>query len=330
MSVLQRHPSIVRLALVLLLAGTLGASGCASSGGGMLPPPEEDAGRARDAGVPSDGGLGVDSGIVERDAGGGGCGVGQHMCGAGCLDDLPNDALRGCRFGCGEPCPMPAHATASCTPMGACDFTCDPPFTLVAGACMCTPRTCTGMMLTCGAADDGCGMTLDCGTCTDGAMCMAGTCGCAPDSAEPDETAVSPRMVGMLTDVPDSSLTLDTYSLGSATDQDWLAIHVSDNCCDANPIARVTLDRIPMGANYDLAAFYVCDSGGDSSTCNAGMPDSTVGAGCSSAAGGTTIETVEVATECSGLDEGGTLLIRVTAASWARTCIAYRVQVDVT
>lgn len=314
-------------ALVVLMASTLDA--CAGDDPNR-PPVEMDAGSDLDAEAPADAATGPDdAGNVGRDAGSGGCGIGQHACGAGCIDDLPNDSTRGCRFGCGEPCPEPSNATSTCTSTGACDFTCNAPFVRDGATCACAPRNCMDLRLTCGPADNGCGTTLDCGSCTDGAMCMAGTCGCPPDSAEPDESAVTPHLVGMLTDAPDSSLTVDTYTLHSMTDVDWLAIHVADNCCDANPIARVTLDRIPMGANYDLAAFYVCDSGGDASTCNAGTPDSTVGVGCSSASSGATIETVEVSSECAGIDEAGTLLIRVTAATWVRMCIAYRVQVDV-
>jgi hypothetical protein len=71
-------------------------------------------------------------------------------------------------------------------------------------------------------------------------------------------------------------------------------------------------------------------SGGDSGNCTAGMADNMIGRGCVSATTGSGAETIGMGTECSGSDDGGTLLIHVTARTFARTCGNYQIEVDVT
>ncbi len=277
-----------------------------------------------------------DGGAEERDGGGDGtrdagpaqCRTGQHVCGGGCVDDLPNEPENGCRTGCGEACDVPTGGVATCDADGACALGCERPFVLIDGTCVCEPRTCSDLGAECGAPDDGCGSPLDCGSCSGGAVCLMGSCGCMPDDQEPNErrstltSSVGGGAEGWSMVYPD-------WSLHDADDEDWYRFDVTDGGFNGNPAITVTLDRIPTGSDYTLAIYYVCDSGGDDSTCN-GMTDNSVGHGCIAGLSGTTSETLLLETECSGtIDEDGTLYVRVTSATWGGSCEPYRLSVDI-
>lgn len=310
------------------IAGLLLSLGCADGGGSLV-----DGGGGRpDGGGASDGG-----GMTGTDAGGGrdasttlpGCMTGQHACGAGCIDDLENLPENGCRYGCGEPCPTPPDGTADCDADGTCTFACEPPFRREGDACTCAARTCEDWGYTCGAPDDGCGMLLDCGSCAGGGACIDGACQCMPDAREPNDSRLEAPNIGSATDAPDTNLVFDTFSIDEASDEDWFAISVADDFDAGNPQVRVTLRGFGSGSDYDLAAYYVCGSGGDSSTCSAGMVDNMIGHGCASRSSGGTSETVEIASECSGTDDGGTLYLHITARAFGGSCMPYELEVDV-
>ncbi|MBX3268932.1 MAG: hypothetical protein KF729_01650 [Sandaracinaceae bacterium] len=307
-----------------LTAALLFSLGCADGGGGML---DGGAGTPRDGGATADAGGAADGG-ARTDAGGPTtCGPGQHACGAGCIDDLPNTPENGCRFGCGEACPTPPDGAADCDAAGQCTFACPPPFRREGGACVCARRTCEDWGHTCGAPDDGCGTPLDCGSCSTDAICFEGACQCPPDREEPNETRIAAKLIGTATDSPDTDLSFTELSIHVASDQDWFQIPVTDAFDFGNPQVRVTLRDIPSGDDYDLAAYYVCTSGGDSSACTTGTPDPMIGRGCRSANLGSATETVEIATECSGTDESGSLYIHVSARTFTGTCQRYRLNV---
>lgn len=314
------HPSLRALLVTVLAAMWLPA--CADGGGGPGDgaPNDEDGGARRDAG--------------HRDGGSTTCTSGQHRCGGGCIDDLANDPANGCQFGCGEPCPTPPDGMAACSAEGLCTFACPPPFHQEGDACVCTPRTCTDLGYMCGAPDDGCGTPLDCGACGDGAECIDGTCGCPADDAESNDSSDTATPMGNLSDSPSTDATLDTFTIDASTDHDWYSFNVADNtdcCTSTNPDITVTLDRIPTGSNYDLAAYYVCDATRDHQTsCGSGAPDTMIGAGCSSASSGTTSETVVLNTECGGTtNEDGKLLIHVIPRTFGGSCAAYRLRIHV-
>lgn len=293
-------------------------SGCP----GTSVPGTPDAGVRADGGTVRDGGR--DAAVV--------CSTGSHRCGGGCIPDLSNDPAMGCRLGCGEACVAPARGVASCTSDGACDFACTSPFRRVGDACTCLPATCEELgFVECGAPDDGCGTTLDCGSCPMGGTCVAGRCGCAPDLHEPNDTQSTFTVIsGDLDDSMDPDTMVADFGLHSMDDEDWIRWHVVDGFdLGGNPIITVTLEGVPIGADYDLAAFFRCDSGGDATACDVGTPDFRVGRGCASAtAGAGAVETVTLSTECSGLDEHGGLYVLVTARTFT-TCGTYRVQVSV-
>lgn len=251
------------------------------------------------------------------------CGTGQHRCGAGCIDDLPNEPAHGCRNGCGEPCPTPPDGTAACSPEGTCTFACEPPFYRDGATCVCRARTCADLGFSCGAPDDGCGRTLDCGGCDGGGVCISGSCSCPPDAREPNNGRLQAPEIARLTDAPDSSATFAEFNLHSATDQDWFTIHVDDDWDAGNPQIRVELDRVPEGSEYTLTAWYVCDNGSDESPC-------TVARTCSAGATSAASASVEIATECGGTtDEHGVLWIQITPTRWSGSCAPYRLVVNV-
>lgn len=309
--------------LVAVLALSIMAA-CAEGGGGGVGG-GSDAGR--DAG---DAALGGDAG--RRDGGTTTCPAGQHACGGGCIDDLPNEPENGCRLGCGEPCPAPATGTASCSSAGTCDFTCTVPFRREGDDCVCTPRTCESIGAMCGAPDDGCGNTLDCGNCG-GEACIDGRCVCTPDPGEPgnDSRSSSPNLGSFADgdDPPDHEY--GEGAIGREGDVDWVRYRILDTYdvpIGSNPDLLVTLDRVPADSTYTLSAFYVCDSGGDSTSCAQGSADNEIGRGCTRT-GITSAGAVRLETECSGSDESGTLYVRVRAETWSGTCEAHRLTLRV-
>ncbi len=260
------------------------------------------------------------------------CPSGQHRCGTTCMEDQANTPDIGCSQGCGEAClAPPAHADASCSTEGACDLTCTGAWMRDGDHCSCAPSSCETTGAMCGTPDDGCGTPLNCGTCSGTATCMSGMCACAADAAEPNNSTGTAHDIGDFNDSP--GVTMDvSFNVSSATDTDWFRADVDDAGLDGNPIIEVTLDGIPAGSNYDLAAFYACTGGaGDTSSCDTGSSDNTIGHGCASASGGSLGEAVTINTDCDhiGTDDDGTLFIRVTPAAWMNTCANYTLHIDV-
>lgn len=283
-------------------------------------------GSTGDGGAPSD--ARIDGG--RRDGGSVDCDEGEHACGTGCIEDLPNEPGNGCRLGCGEACVAPDDGTPSCTAGGTCDFTCPTPFRREGDACVCAPSTCELLDFECGAPDDGCGTPLNCGDCGGGA-CVMGRCGCAPDTHEPnDGNATATVHPGTYSDADNPSFDITGYNLDAMDDEDWIRIDVADGFDFGNPRMTVRLSNVPVGADYDLSAFYVCDAGTDNGSCNAGTADNVVGRGCTDATVGSGISMVEIASDCTGadIDDDGTLYVRVRAQSF-EGCGDYQVNVTI-
>jgi len=252
----------------------------------------------------------------------------EHLCAWECAPDLPNEPENGCSRGCGEPCAAPDGGTPICTADGLCDFTCAEGMSAAGSRCVCEPTTCEAAGAECGEIDDGCGGTLDCGGCSDGVACVAGSCGCAPDAAEPNDVPAMGFSLGAFSDRPQTTRTYDSWGLGAATDVDWYEAAVSDNFGDGNPTVTVTLSGLPAAGEVSVGVWYHCDSGGDASSCDRGAADDSHGHGCV-ATGGSGQATVVLQTSCSGTDEGGTLLVRVLGESTSQSCESYDLTVDV-
>jgi hypothetical protein len=321
----------LRLGLLssLLLGASLVYSGCASGGDPGPGGGDADGAVGTDSGSDDAGGTGMpDSGRM-RDSGPPSCGAGEHLCGSRCEPDRMNDPANGCTNGCGTAaCPAPELGIAACSTTGDCTWDCMPPYVREGDVCTCAPRTCTDAMAECGPLDDGCGGTTDCGLCSGGRSCTGNICGCMPDATEPNDVRTAISSIATLEDCSDDARSILDLNIDEMADEDWYRFDISD-CFDAgNPQITVTLDGIAGASDYDLAAYYACPSGNDSS-CTRGTIDNTVGNGCASVTAGSAVETVEIATECSGTDDSGILFIHVTARTWAMTCDPYRIQIDV-
>jgi len=312
--------------LVASLAVTSPMLGCAEGGTGLG---DSGGGGTRDGGSAPDGGLARDAG---RDGGVPTCGSGEHACGSGCVSDLANEPENGCRLGCGEPCDAPDMGNPSCGMDGRCTWECAPPFRRVGDECVCTPTTCEAIAYECGAPDNGCGMPLDCGSCTDGAACTTGRCACTPDGFEPNDSNTTPTVRPGLDDSDDPPDVILTANLDEMRDEDWFRFPITDGTDGGSPRMTVTLRNIPVGSDYTLSAYFVCGDAGDVSTCAMGTADNFVGRGCTGGASGSSPETVEIVADCDrtfSFDDGGTLLVRVRAATWMNTCGPYEVVVRV-
>ncbi len=103
------------------------------------------------------------------------CPSGQHECAGQCVGNTPQS---GClqSVSC-TPCSPPANGTSSCTPAGACDFTCQSGYTKQGATCVCSAGCCSN-------ADCGANQTCVSGTCMDsGGGCNSDDCvgGCLAD-----------------------------------------------------------------------------------------------------------------------------------------------------
>ncbi|UJR81027.1 hypothetical protein [Sandaracinus amylolyticus] len=318
---MHRLPSLFLAALLVT-----NVTACAEGGGGT--------GGGTDSGpvTTSDAGPREDGGGTRRDASSGTCGAGQHTCGGGCIDDLPNEPENGCRLGCGEACPAPpGMGTTICNAGGECDFECTPPFNRDGDACVCVPRTCDDMGAMCGAPDDGCGTPLDCGSCGAGGSCIDGRCACTPDAREPNDSHTTVTSLGTYADSDDPDFEMTMVNLDDDRDEDWFRYEITDSNTD-NAVITVTLDDIPAGSDYRLAAYYDCGSDPDLSTCTAGTGDNMVGRGCASDNAGTASETVTIDTDCDrflSANDSGTLYVRVTSATFGGSCQAYSLSMRV-
>lgn len=290
--------------LLTVCTATLIATGCASGTGGGA------AGEASGSG--SEWSSLGDGGAADPDDA---CFPDEHRCDGACVPDQRNEPSVGCERGCGDPCPVPEGATATCSLDGRCDFECEAPFERVGDGCECVPRTCGEE---CGEIEDGCGGTLDCGACS---------AGCEPDEAEENEVQAQAHELGEMTDRPRTDVVMDTYALHAQTDVDWYRATITDAFGDGNPTLEITLADAAPG--YTVGAWFVCDSGGDDTACEAGTTDNSAGRGCVASTGGTAATTVKLQTSCSGLDESGVLVVRVMAETEIEACVPYTLGISV-
>lgn len=258
------------------------------------------------------------------------CDDGEHDCDGLCVPDGDDDPETGCRRGCGDPCEAPEGAVATCDEAGGCAFECVPPFVADGGGCACVPRTCEDAGATCGGVDDGCGATLDCGGCGDGQTCEDNGCTCPADAAEPDDAMAAATDLGEMSDRGLSVAVVDDRTLHHDLDEDWYRVTVHDAFDFRNPSMRVELAGIPADAEYDLGAFYVCDSDADEGAdCEDGVASDVVGRGCTSTVPGESTEEVRLHASCPGRDESGVLLVRVSASRIGLACEPYLLRVSV-
>jgi hypothetical protein len=279
----------------------------AACGGEM---PAEDAGGSdTDAGMRDAGGE-VDAGMMTSPDAGPivvQCGAGQHQCGEGCIDTLPNNVSNGCALGCGEPCPGP---DAICNGDGTC------------GIGGCEPIMCEDLGVECGSIDNGCSGRTQCGECdtSNDEQCLDGSCVvvCPDDENEPNDDFSTVNSLGTLGD-RDEPIVNVSGIIDPASDEDWFYYRIDDQDDGGAPEITVTL-MVPPGSNYSVALFYDCDTDDQRSTC----PGSCSSEGLSS-------DTVVLNTSCGNLlaAEHGDLYIRVRNDSGSPSCASYNVRTSV-
>ncbi len=278
----------------------------------------------------STGSDGGDSGIR--------CMSGMHECDGECVPDQVNDPEMGCRRGCGTPCPEPSEGgMATCTSSGLCDVQCTTPFVKMGDQCECRPQSCSEAGAMCGTGvDDGCGGTIDCGMCGEGRMCDdMNQCVCVVDEAEPNEEELEafqlmPEMGTDWPDTPDTMRVFSEFTLNTEDDVDIYRVRVRD-AGTASPTLRVELRNIPAGSNFELGAFFRCDTSPNTTRCDGpllGMEmDGPLGRGCLSENPAQDPERVQLQTFCGGDDESGNLFIEVRSTTWMNACTPYELSV---
>lgn len=266
-------------------AATTYDAGVRRDAGHIQLPGFDGGGTTRDAGAPS-GCAGASDG-TSCDADADGCTVGDRC--------MSGECVAGAREDCGG---SSACGTATCVSTSASTFRCD--------------TSGTG-----GSCDDG-------DACTTGDACSGGTCAGTPriDGSEPNDARASARSLGTVSDSDDYPHASTTASLYPDGDEDWFRFHDSDDWGAIYP--RIDLSNVPAGSDYDLCAYYQCDSSSPSVGCESGTSSTFEGLpGCCSAAGGSASESVRLNPDCSGVDDSGTVYVRVYRYGGSATCADY-------
>ena len=130
------------------------------------------------------------------------------------------------------------------------------------GDIACVPSTCAGLSYNCGTWDDGCGGTLNCGTCSSGYVCTAGTCVAegAPPGPEPPSAPrilVNPTTfnINMLIST-NVERTISITNLETST----ITISVSQVNLDNLVILNQTSLTIAAGQKIELKVIFVAPS----------------------------------------------------------------------
>jgi len=116
-------------------------------------------------------------------------------------------------------------------------------------------------------------------------------------------------------------------SLFPAVDEDWFSFHVRDTTFGyLRP--QVELLDIPAGQNYDLCAYYACDTEDIEVTCSAGSPSTSPDGlqGCCSNGDASADERVALSPSCRTLSESGTVYFRVYRVSGDPVCSPYTIR----
>lgn len=145
--------------------------------------------------------------------------------------------------------------------------------------------------------------------------------------ASPAQTACAEGSNHTFTDATDLGSANDTDELALRTktipgriggdEENWYRLAVRDQGLNGNPNVRVTVDD----PNLEVLVTYLCDAGGNVSTCSAGTPDASYGHGCRA------VGSASLDTSCNTTNESGIAYVRVRASD--ETCRKYSLKVVV-
>jgi hypothetical protein len=151
-------------------------------------------------------------------------------------------------------------------------------------------------------------------------ICGACTTSCPKDAKEPNDKPESATDLGKASDSDDPTFTVSAQQ-SSDGDEDWFKLAVTDAGFTGNPLITATVTDTAL----EVAIFHVCKSQPDYSYCGGtgGTQEDTIGHGCYA------LGTVQLNTDCKGLDESGTTYVRVRKRGADATCHAYDVTIKV-
>ena len=215
----------------------------------------------------------------------------------------------------------------------------------------CAPEACTVFnqcaldMVTyiCNSFTDNCGGTFSCGMCGVGDCVDNGRdCACPPDGYDASGANNSKGAATNLenggdnyTDAPDSSLELKGLSVHADGDVDWYTFDVDDGFDVSNPKLTVALtahmpDQLIDESLYEVTVWFDCGKGNDS-LCLTGVDNNELPdiIGCSNNGGGVTPLQVKGSMNCDGMDDSGTIYIRVQKLTRYGRCDTYDLTVNI-
>jgi hypothetical protein len=186
----------------------------------------------------------------------------------------------------------------------------------------CSPKSCLSMGKKCGAWEDGCGITLQCGTCPVDELCDAmGSCYCSSaDEFEPNNSADNAYDFGDKTDNDGSShVTIqaavnqesDWFRMG-ATDKQWAYMEPFVEVTPGNPAGfKAIIAFRCLDGTYPATYNAILDSGCDlvKNTSYPGLGSVSSAWECTPIAG---IIAIHFGPHCALLDDSGELFVAVS------------------
>ena len=298
---------------IVLALVVMAAAACANAG-------QEAEEIGPDAGMSGQGGGGADD--PEESAEDATCAPGTHTCGTACVGDQANTPEVGCKFGCGQACPVPENGSATCTAGSVCDITCDAGYSEINGECV--AFSCGNVGYVCGDYTDDAGTTFSCGACYGSTTCGSDhKCNIASDSFEPNDSSTSAKDLGSFNDADNASRWVEKLTIDESTDSDWFKFRVVDGFDFNNPDVRVSLSHRGtslgwLSSSHEITVWFKCDGSDEGTNMDCGEwyttektnnANGALGKGCTTY--GTYVVWGEFEPNCSGTNESGTAYVRV-------------------
>jgi hypothetical protein len=158
--------------------------------------------------------------------------------------------------------------------------------------------------------NDGCSDVIQCDPCKDGRSCVDNRCVCLADRFEGTE----PYSLGSFSDEKMHQEPWRQANL-RGLDEDRYSAQVSDFTNGSNPKVSFGVYSDNPSVVLEVTVFFVCNGAGHSCSDSEELPDRT---GCVAFIRGRERRWVGLATDCTGVDEGGTMIAQVRRPLSAR------------